>query len=200
MSGNSTYRGLVRCWAPAISDLIAASLGGTHTLRVLRRNLAVLVLVVVAVSTSVLPGCDQQAYTTGEGTELARVTSPNGQLDAVLMRYICGGAVGGGVDSNVYIVRKGASVVPKRGSEILRADPMSGGALAWKRDHLLQVQYDIAYIQAFRNVWGLHEVENVGATGERDFEVEIQLSPKSDASELKYDGSFRRLGDSPADR
>ena len=163
----------------------------------LQRNLIVIVVVVAAVSTLVLAGCDEQAYTKGEGTELARVTSPNGQLDAVLMQYIYGGAVGGGVDSNVYIVRKGAPVVPKPRSEILRADPMSGGALVWKRDHLLQIQYDIAYIQAFRNLWG---VENVGPTGERDFEVEIQLVPKSDASALKYDGSFRRLGDSLTDR
>jgi hypothetical protein len=74
----------------------------------LQRNLTVIVVVVVAVSTSVFAGCDEQAYTKGEGTELARVTSPNGQLDAVLMQYIYGGAVGGGVDSNVYIVRKGA--------------------------------------------------------------------------------------------
>ena len=166
----------------------------------LQRNLTGIVVVVVAVSTSVLAGCGEQAYTKGEGTELARVTSPNGQLDAVLMRYMYGGAVGGGVDSNVYIVRKRAPVVPKPRSEILRADPMSGGALVWKRDHLLQVQYDIAYIQAFRNVWGLHEIEDVGPTGERDFEVEIQLLPKSDASALEYDGSFRRLGDSVTNR
>jgi hypothetical protein len=76
----------------------------------LQRNLTVIVAVVVAVSTSVLAGCDEQVYMKGEGTELARVTSPNGQLDAVLMRYMYGGAVGGGVDSNVYIVRKGAPV------------------------------------------------------------------------------------------
>jgi hypothetical protein len=166
----------------------------------LQRNLTVIVVVVVAVSTSVFAGCDEQAYTKGEGTELARVTSPNGQLDAVLMQYIYGGAVGGGVDSNVYIVRKGDPVVPKPRSEILRADPMSGGALVWKRNHLLQVQYDIAYIQAFRNLWGLYEIENVGPTGERNFEVEIQLLPKSDASALKYDGSYRRLGDSVTNR
>jgi hypothetical protein len=67
---------------------------------------------------------------------------------------------------------------------------MSGGALVWNRDRLLQVQYYFVYIQAFRNLWGLHEIENVGATGERDFEVEIQLVPKSDASALKYEWSF----------
>jgi hypothetical protein len=72
----------------------------------LQRNLIVIVVVVVAVSTSVLAGCDEQAYTKGEGTELARVTSPNGQLDAVLMRYMYGGAVGGGVDSTFILCEK----------------------------------------------------------------------------------------------
>lgn len=171
----------------------------THTFRMTRPNLPVIVLMVVALSASLLAGCDEQPYTKDEGTELARVTSPNGELDAVLMRYMYGGAIGG-VDSNVYIVRKGAPVIPKRGGEILTADPMSGGALTWKRDHLLQVQYDIAYIRAFRNLWGLHEIENVGPTGQRDFEVEIQLLPKSDASALRYDGSFRRIGDPIANR
>ena|ERR1700693_1536643 len=114
----------------------------------LQRNLTVIVVVVVAVSSSALAGCEGQTYTKGEGTELARVTSPNEQLNAVLMRYVYGGAVGGGVDSNVYIVRKGAPVVPKPRSEILRADPMSGGALVWKRDHLLQVQYEKIFFRS----------------------------------------------------
>jgi len=161
-------------------------------------NLAV--VVALSLSVPVLGGCDDPVQRTHDGEELARVTSPNGNLDAVLMRYTYGGAAGGGVDSNVYIVRKDSPVVSKPGHEILRADPMSGGALVWKRNHMLQIQYDVAHIQAFRNLWGLSEIENVGPTGERDFEVEIQLVPKSDASALKYDGSFRRLGDSLTDR
>jgi hypothetical protein len=72
---------------------------------------------------------------------------------------------------------------------------MTGGKLVWKRDHLLEIQYDIAYIHQFRNLWGLHEVEDAGSTGERDFEVEIRLMPASDSSALRPDGSFRHMGD-----
>ena len=129
-------------------------------------------------------------------TEHRRVTSPNGQLDAVLVIDMYGGAAGG-VDSNVYIVPKGAPVHAKPGSEVFSADPMSCGELVWKRDHLLEIHYNIAYIHHFRNTWGLDEVENVGSTGERDYEVEIRLMPASDSSALQPDGSFRHIGNEP---
>jgi hypothetical protein len=122
------------------------------------------------------------------------VTSPNGQLDAVLVIDMYGGAAGGGVDSNVYIVRKGAPVHVKPGSEVFSADPMSCGELVWKRDHVLEIRYNIAYTHGFRNTWGLHEVEDVGSMGERDYEVEIHLIPASDSSALWPDGSFRSIG------
>jgi hypothetical protein len=130
-------------------------------------------------------------------SELARVTSPNGQFDAVLIQDIYGPAAGGGVDSNVYIVQKGAPVHVKAGSEVFSADPMSCGQLVWRRDHLLEIHYNMAYIHTFRNTWGAHEVENVGSTGERDFEVEILLTPASESSAIQPDGSFRSLGKLP---
>ena len=97
----------------------------------------------------------------------------------------------GGVDSEVYIVRKGASVKLESAYTILQADPFTKAKLVWKQDHLLQIYYDVAHIERFRNLWGLHEVENVGSTGERDFDVEIRLEPLSDFSILATDGSFR---------
>jgi hypothetical protein len=100
----------------------------------------------------------------------------------------------GGVDSNVYIVRKGAPTYYKAGLAVFSADPMNCGKLVWKRDHLLEIHYELAYIHEFRNSWSLSEVENVGSAGERDFQVEIQLVPASDSSALKPDGEFRRLG------
>ena len=126
-----------------------------------------------------------------KSSELMRVTSPNGQLDAVLVTYIYGPPAGGGVDFNVYIVPKGLPVHIKAGREVFSADPMTGGQLVWKRDHLLEIHYDIADIHGFRNLWGLHELMDTGSRGERDYEVEIQLMPTSASSALKTDGSFR---------
>jgi len=143
-------------------------------------------------SFAVLAACDRQSVPRpgSDLTELSRVTSPNGQLDAVLTQELYGGAVGG-VESNVYIVRKGASVKTDTAHTILRADPFTKAKLVWKQGHLLQIYYDVADIEQFRNLWGLHEVENVGSTGERDFDVEIRLEPLSDFSILAPDGSFR---------
>jgi hypothetical protein len=152
-------------------------------------------VVVTLLGIFLVVGCDHDSRPNGNGSELMRVTSPNGNLDAVLMMYMYGGAVGGGIDSNVYIVRKGAPVIAKPGREVLSADPMTGGHFVWKRDHLLEIHYDIASIHRFRNLWGLNEIENVGDMGQRDFDVEIQLMPASDASVLKPDGSFRLVGD-----
>jgi hypothetical protein len=132
-----------------------------------------------------------------KSSEHRRVTSPNGLLDAVLVMDMYGPAAGGGVDSNVYIVPKGAPVHVKPGSEVFSADPMSCGELVWRRDRLLEIHYNIAYIHNFRNTWGLYEVENVGSMGKRDYEVEIRLVPASDSSAIQPDGSFRHIGSEP---
>jgi hypothetical protein len=113
-------------------------------------------------------------------------------LDAVFLQDFYGGAVGGGVESDVYIVRKGAPVKRDSARKILQADPFTGAKLIWKQDHLLQIQYDVAHIEQFRNLWGLWEIENVGSTGEHDFEVEIRLEPlAADFSILTPNGSYR---------
>jgi hypothetical protein len=139
-----------------------------------------------------LSGCfDGPEDSYSKKTENMRVTSPNGRFDAVLATYIYGPAAGGGVDSNIYIVGKGAPTLYKTSREVFSADPMTCGKLVWKRDHLLEIHYDLAYIHNFRNTWGSHEIENVGSSGERDFEIEITLVPSSDSSALNPDGSFR---------
>jgi hypothetical protein len=119
-----------------------------------------------------------------KSAEVQRISSSNGQFDAVLIRDEYGGAAGGGIDSNVYIVRKGAAVYHKPGKEVFSADPMTGGKLVWRRDHLLEIHYDLAYIHQFRNVWGLYEIENVGSAGERDYSIELSLIPVSDSPAL----------------
>jgi hypothetical protein len=140
-----------------------------------------------------LPACDHQpaARHDSDVREVSRVTSPNGQLDAVLTEDFYGGAVGGGIDSEVNIVRKGAPVKFDTKYTILQADPFTKAKLVWKQDHLLEIHYDVAHIERFRNLWGLHEIEDVGSIGEHDFDVEIRLEPLADFSILAPDGSFR---------
>jgi hypothetical protein len=73
-------------------------------------------------SFAVLAACDRQSTPRpgSDVTELSRVTSPNGQLDAVLTQDLYGGAVGG-VDSEVYIDgggTNGTNVAPRVGAWI----------------------------------------------------------------------------------
>jgi hypothetical protein len=143
---------------------------------------------------TLLVGCERQSPSprSSDVTELSRVTSPNGQLDAVLTQDAYGGAIGGGVESNVYIVRKGTPIKTDTAHTILQADPFTHGKLVWKQEHLLEIYYDVAHIEQFRNLWGLHEVEDVGSRGEHNFEVEIRLEPLADDfSMLTPSGSFR---------
>jgi hypothetical protein len=134
-------------------------------------------------------GCTHTGVSTA--TEQARITSPDGQLDAVVLLDSYGPPAEGGNDWDVYITTKGTPINTKTAHVVFRADPLTGGQLAWKENHLLEIHYDIADIHEFRNLWGLHEVVNVGPTGERDFEVEIRLVPSADFSVLNQNGSFR---------
>jgi hypothetical protein len=134
----------------------------------------------------------QSAHNSSHVVEQSRITSPDGKLDAVFLQSFYGGALGGGVESDVYIVRKGVPVKMDSARRILQAEPFTGATLVWKQDHLLQIQYDIAHIEQFRNLWGLWEIENVGSAGEHDFEVEIRLAPLTgDFSLLTPGGSYR---------
>lgn len=124
-----------------------------------------------------------------EAEEL-RITSPNGQLDAVLVRQDAGGA-GGGWDYYVYIVAKGKRVITNAHS-VLYAGTLRGEKLVWADPHLLNIQYDIANIHEFRNLWGLSEIQAVGGAGEGDYLVEIRLAPTSkDFSLLSSSGEFK---------
>ena len=56
--------------------------------------------------------------------------------------------MGGGVESDVYIVRKGAPI-KETARKILQADPLTDVKLIWKQDHLLLIHYDAAHIEQF---------------------------------------------------
>jgi len=63
--------------------------------------------------------------------------------------------------------------------------------LVWKQEHSLEIQYDVAHIDNFRNLWCIDELEDVGSAGERDYCVEIRLAPSAEFSILTPEGGFR---------
>jgi len=151
-----------------------------------------LVTLCVAVAMFFLAACDVAPETKmAGGTEQVRVTSPNGKLDAVLIREDGGGAAGGW-EWYVYIVAKGSPGVAKNAHPIFNAGTLTDGTLSWSKEHLLEIHYNVAYINQFRNLWGLSEIQNVGTAGERDYLVEIRLVPASpDYSLLTSEGGFK---------
>lgn len=106
-----------------------------------------------------------------------------------------GGGALGGFEWYAYIVAKGKAVDARKSHEIFHAGTLMGGKLAWSQPHLLEIRYDVANIEQFRNLWGLAEIQNVGSQGERDYFVEIRLMPSSDGfSLLTPNGGFKSQG------
>jgi len=130
-------------------------------------------------------------YTVPKADEETRVTSPNGELDAVLVREDGGGAAGGW-EWYVYIVAKGNPVVRPRSHSIFNAGTLTDEKIIWTSQHLLEIHYDIAEINQFTNIWGSSEIQN-GREGRNEYFVEIRLAPSPrDFSLLTPNGEFRR--------
>lgn len=122
--------------------------------------------------------------------EEARITSPDGRVDAVMIREPVGGALGG-VYWHVFIVPRAAPAPKDSKDSILDADVLRGEALVWKQNHLLEIHYDIAHIEQFRNLWGSNEAEG-RAWRRGDYLAEVRLAPSSpDFSFLTPDGEFK---------
>lgn len=141
----------------------------------------------------VLNGCGlSSTYTVPKGDEKNRVTSPNGDLDAVLTREDGGGAASGW-DWDVYIVAKGHPVVRPRSRSVFESGRLTGEKLVWIQDHLLEIHYDIAEIDQFTNIWDSSEIQN-DTEGRIKCFVEIRLAPSpGDFSLLTPNGEFREM-------
>ena len=152
--------------------------------------------IAVAICTALIicsfQGCGvSRTYTVPKADEEARVTSPNGELDAVLTREDGGGAAGGW-EWYVYIVAKGSPVVRQRSHELFNAGTLTDEKITWNQEHLLEIHYDIAEINQFTNIWGSSEIQN-GREGRNEYFVEIRLAPAPrDFSLLTRNGQFRR--------
>jgi hypothetical protein len=124
--------------------------------------------------------------------EEMRATSPNGNLDAVMTRQPWGGGAGG-FEWRVFIVLKGKAAPQGDSHALFQAGTLTGEKLVWNQPHLLEIHFDVADIEQFRNLWGLYEVQDVGPTGEHGYDVEVRLVPSSpDFSLLTPEGAFRR--------
>lgn len=138
-----------------------------------------------------LVGCEAgHTVTASSYSEEARATSPNGQLDAVLIRTDGGGAAGGW-EWYIFIVIKGRPVDISHSRSVFNAGTLTDCKLVWVHANLLEIHYDIASINEFRNIWALSEAEHGRNASSSDYFVEVKLTPTSEFSVLTSDGSFR---------
>ncbi len=108
--------------------------------------------------------------------EIARVPSPDGAVDAVMIRDNCGAPCPFGY--TVFIVPKGKPAPSDFRRDVFSADDMLDEKLSWKQPHLLSIAYNRALIHEFRNV--AYPLGEYGAK-ERNwhYKVEIQLAPSA---------------------
>lgn len=97
--------------------------------------------------------------------EIARVPSPDGIVEAVLIRTNAGATTAFGYE--LYIVPPGGK--GQRGREQLRADHLTDIGIQWRQSKLLEVHYKEGRIFHFSNFWSSKEV------GEFNYVVEIRL-------------------------
>ena len=159
-----------------------------------RRILATSVAVCVIPGLFFLEGCEQPVEKNGvflASAEEMRIPCPENGLDAVIIREAYGGAAGGH-ERYVFINTKGSPIPADYNKTVFHAATLTGEKLVWRDPHLLEVHYDIAHIEQFRNLWALDEVQKVGRAGEGDYMVEIRLVPTSqNFSLLNPGGNFK---------
>lgn len=108
--------------------------------------------------------------------EIARAPSPDGVVDAVLIRDNCGAPCSYGY--SVFIVPKGEPAPSDFERDIFSADDMLDEKLVWKQPHLLNISYSKALIYKFRNL--AYPLAEFGAKEKNwSYKVEIQLAPSS---------------------
>jgi hypothetical protein len=102
--------------------------------------------------------------------EVLRVTSPDRQVDAILVDPIIHIL---GVSSGLYLVPRGEPV-PSRFPQLQGVEFKARPSLLWKRPHLLSISYGYGCINHFNNLWHSFDLED------GRYYVEIDLHPAND--------------------
>jgi hypothetical protein len=117
----------------------------------------------------------------GGHDEVLRLTSPDGVLDAVVMR------VNPGAFSsflyNLYLVPKGTRKIEGIEEPILRTVESDAPTVRWEKSHFLTIDIGDSHVPSFANLWYSTKVN--------DYCVELTLSGASGKHYLKDNGRLR---------
>ena len=111
-----------------------------------------------------------------ERKEIARAISPDGKVDAVMIRDNCGAPCSYGY--SVSVVPRGMNPSKDSQGDIFYAEDMEDAKLTWKQPHLLSIAYRKALIYKFRNL-SYPLGESVAEGKDWAYKVEIELEPLS---------------------
>jgi len=118
--------------------------------------------------------------------EIQRVKSPDGVVDAVLVRG--GGGATTGFVFAVFLVRSGTTFDEKAASfeqdrAVFRDDHHDGLQLVWTKPQSLEIRFAKARIMHFSNFWASEDVQNYR------YVVEVRLVPLEASSLTDRDRS-----------
>lgn len=120
--------------------------------------------------------------------EIARATSPDGMVDAVMEGIECGAPCSSGY--SVSVVPKGSAPLKDPVQQVFIADDMVNAQIRWDEPHLLDISYGKALIDNFRNV--TYPFGRAGDVGSWHYAVEIHLTPSSPTFSFLADGNGNR--------
>lgn len=120
--------------------------------------------------------------------EIARATSPDGTVDAVMEGIECGAPCSSGYF--VSVVPKGSAPLKNAVQQVFVADNMVNAQIRWDEPHLLDISYDKAFINNFRNV--AYPFGRAGDVGSWHYAVEIHLTPSSSTFSYLAEGNGNR--------
>ena len=124
--------------------------------------------------TALLVACDA-----GPGQIVARVTSPDGRADALVVRERdCGATCD--TAHGIYLVRRGEPLPEDGDHAQLFLNGADGLQVRWRDAHMLLVEYRRAVVHRFRNRWYLN-VRPSEPNGRFDL-VEVRLAPTDSIS------------------
>lgn len=120
-------------------------------------------------------------------TEVARVSSPDGTLDAVTERVNCGAPCS--ATYTVSVVPKGSVAEKNPTLQIFLADDVVNPQVRWREPNLVDIAYDKAFIHSFRNV--VYPFGQPGNIESWRYAVEIHLAPSSSRFSYLGDAASR---------
>ena len=111
--------------------------------------------------------------------EIVRVSSPDGSLDAVMIRDNCGPLCSFGYSA--FVVPRGEAAPKDLNRAVFQAYDMMREMLTWKQERVLEIAYEKATISKFRNI--SHPFGEFDRKEKNwEYRLEIRLAPLTDSS------------------